>query len=105
KNQQALPSALSASSLRYQMPATLEKSIRTSIRKTARVEAAPFVVPWRLFAIAASVAAVLVGAVAIWTLLRALPGSTQDGVLAQEVVSSHIRSLMSDHLEDVASTD
>ncbi|HWU00227.1 MAG TPA: zf-HC2 domain-containing protein, partial [Terriglobales bacterium] len=58
----------------------------------------------QLFALAASVAAVAVvsGATSYWL---APHGEGEDQKLAEEVVASHIRSLMAGHLTDIASAD
>ena len=108
KSQQALHSALGTGSLYYRAPRALEESIRASIHKAGKAESPPLTaprLPWRLFAIAAAVAAVLIAAVGILALVRAVPGTPGNEGVAQEVVASHIRSLMGNHLEDVASTD
>lgn len=59
---------------------------------------------WRPAAIA--FAAMVILSVVLW---RGLPGSVpagrQDALLAQEILDSHVRSLMADHLMDVPSTD
>lgn len=59
----------------------------------------------RWLAVAASLAfLLLVGAVA-WRALTNPGTSAGDDMIAREVTSSHIRSLMANHLTDVASTD
>jgi anti-sigma factor RsiW len=108
KSQRALHSALGGGSLYYQAPVALEERIRASIGKAGKAEGTLYGaprLPWRLFAFAAAVAAVIIAAVGILALVRPVPGTPGHEGLAQEVVASHIRSLMGNHLEDVASTD
>lgn len=57
---------------------------------------------WRLWAMAASVVAVLLFTAVLFQMTRRL--FTSD-MLAEEVVSSHIRSLLANHLSDVISSD
>jgi anti-sigma factor RsiW len=56
---------------------------------------------WRLYASLASGAAVAVFAV----LFFQLKGPSSEELVARQVVSSHVRSLMADHLADIASSD
>ncbi|MBV9484239.1 MAG: anti-sigma factor [Acidobacteria bacterium] len=90
----------------FNAPKGLEQRIRSRLRSdkdSQRKHLIPSTFPnWRPVSIAASIAALIVAsAIFFGTLLR--PSSTN--VLAQQVVSSHIRSLMADHLTDVASSD
>lgn len=57
--------------------------------------------PWRWLSAVAAVIAVVGGT---WW-VTALPGTRADEMTTREVVSGHIRSLMANHLTDVASTD
>ena len=57
---------------------------------------------WRQWGIAAGVAAVLLFTAALFQMTRR--PSTSD-MLAEQVVSNHIRSLLANHLSDVASSD
>ena len=81
----------------YEAPPALEQKIRAGLRR----EAVP-AMPWRWIAIAASI---LLAVSTIWnfTLLRS-PVSTRQ-LLAETVLSAHLRSLNGTHLLDVPSTD
>ena len=90
--------------VRYQAPDVLRARVRTAIR-SGGTESAPVVTkrrrfPWRV------AAAVLVTAIAATSLTMLLTrGSASARPIAEEVLASHIRSLMPDHLTDIASTD
>ena len=103
QNQQALRAALNAGSLYFRSPAPLRKRIQVAVRQADRSEhRAPRVLPWRWLGAAVSrVVIVLV----TWSVTRSLSAPSANDLLAQEVVASHVRSLMPDHLADVASSD
>jgi anti-sigma factor RsiW len=99
----ALRSSIRDSSPYYRAPAGLERRIRSQV-KQARTQAARYSLrPARWLAAAAALAIV---AAAVWVVLRGAPGRS-DELLASEVASAHIRSLMAEsvHLWDVKSTD
>jgi anti-sigma factor RsiW len=105
EKQQALRTALANPSLYHPAPAHLRKQVQAALRRTPR-RASPFPVPvvlLRSVAIAASVACIaLLG----WGLLRLLSSVPSPGdVLAEQVVSSHIRSLMPGNPLGVISSD
>jgi anti-sigma factor RsiW len=81
-------------------PPGLERRIRSAVKREAcgrRI----WTLPWRALAGVAAVAALLL---LVWLLPR--PGSRAgDDALVREVVAGQVRSLMADHLADVASTD
>ena len=87
---------------RYTAPAHLQQRIHVALRKAAKSEAPRRALPWNWAAVAASV---LLCASLTWnfTLLRSRAPNT--GSLAQEVLSSHVRSLIGTHLVDVPSSD
>ncbi len=104
KNQQALRAAISANAdtLYYRAPAPLRKRIQSSVRRAGQTTSAPRVMPWRWLGVAASLVVV---ALVAWGLTRSLSAPSADDLLTQEVVASHVRSLMLNHLSDVASSD
>jgi mycothiol system anti-sigma-R factor len=104
-NQTALRSAFKDSSLYYSAPARLRKRIRSSLRQANKAEAPARSLPWRWLAVGASPACALLIALVIWSALPGRSGPSRDELLAQEVVSDHVRSLMGTHLTDVASSD
>jgi anti-sigma factor RsiW len=97
---QALHKALNHPSLYHRPPGGWEDRVRKSLRASISPRR---VLPWRSFALAASVAltALLVGGV-----LRIRSQPSADELLAQQVASSHVRALMEkNHLVDVESAD
>ncbi len=96
----SLQSRVSDSSLRFEPPASLEKRLRSSLRREEKPQ--PLIFRWR-WAIAA--AALLAAVVIIWSVATISSRQSPDDVLAQEVVASHVRSLMANHLTDVPSSD
>lgn len=99
----ALRSAVS--SVYHTPPAWLQKRVTSRIRKVSKREAmarVPRVMAWRWIGVAASVALVLVVS---WSVVRLSVHPSPGEVLAREVVSNHVRSLMVDHIADVPSSD
>jgi anti-sigma factor RsiW len=90
--------AIGASPLRYHAPSGLKQSVHAALLEQARKETKPerkwFQLQWP--ALAATAAAVIVAV--LWLRPIANP-------LERDVVDSHIRSLMANHLMDVPSTD
>jgi anti-sigma factor RsiW len=84
----------------FQSPTHLENRIRSSVRREGKAKI--FAIPLKGWAVAASFAFMILGFMGLRH-LSSVPSAEER--IEQEVVSSHIRSLMVDHLEDVASTD
>jgi anti-sigma factor RsiW len=101
-DRQMIRQSLKTESLYFKAPRELEKRIQRSLRQAAKAEApaAWFAGSWLKMAAPLAVAALVV--------LMILPyfgGRSSDELLTREVVASHIRSLMVNHLADVPSTD
>jgi anti-sigma factor RsiW len=105
RGQTALRSAFRDRSLYYHAPAKVRKRIVSSLRQANKSEAPARSLPWRWLAVGASVACALLIAFVIWSALPDHLGPSRDELLAQEIVSDHVRSLMVNHLTDVASSD
>jgi len=99
KNRQALSAAFD-SSLNFGAPASLRKSIQKELREISSEPKPKRIWHWGWLATATAVAAVLLLTLFVF---RLSPSS--DDVLATEIVSNHVRSLMANHLMDVPSTD
>jgi anti-sigma factor RsiW len=97
----SLQSAISDDDLRFQPPRALRDRVRSSIQAEAKVPNRSSRLSWR-WLIPTMAGAALIGALS-FIAFQNRP-STND-LLAQEIVSSHVRSLMEKHLTDVPSSD
>jgi anti-sigma factor RsiW len=88
----------------YTAPVPVERAVRDALRRAAASEvgATGRDTNWRWLAIAASV---LLAVSVAWNLSRPRPGIAENELVAQGVLSDHIRSLMGEHLLDVPSSD
>jgi len=86
----------------YNAPAGLRERIQVSVRQADRQATRLAAPSWRWMAIAA---AILLAISAAWNiaLFRSRPSNAD--LIAQDVLSSHLRSLMGAHLLDVPSSD
>ena len=103
QNRNTLKSVIADDSMYFRPPSDLRAKIRNSIRETKSEQRAEKW--WRrswtpILAASAALAAILLASL---FLLR--PATSNDDLLAKEFVSSHVRSMMVDHLTDVPSTD
>jgi anti-sigma factor RsiW len=102
ENLRGMRSAMSRSLPYFHPPAGLERRLHARLRAEIGEEQGirRFAMPWRWAAVAA---ALVLTATVTWrtTLLSQRPSE----MLAEEVVSSHVRSLMAEHLTDVPSSE
>ncbi|HMG34578.1 MAG TPA: anti-sigma factor [Blastocatellia bacterium] len=86
----------------YQMPQpSLERRVRSAVRKADRSSQPGW---FSVRALAVAAAALFVAVIGLGV-LRFTTASRANDVLASEVVASHVRSMMADHLTDVSSSD
>jgi len=100
--QQALRAAIHRGSLYHEAPALLRERIHLSLPGAGREARARRALPRRWLAVAAALVLAVLGG---WGLARLLSAPSAEDRLEEEVVASHVRSLLAEHLKDVASTD
>jgi anti-sigma factor RsiW len=103
KKRQAVRSAIRNFDLTFKAPAGLEKRIRVAVDRAEGTGLRNRVGGYRNVAVWLAVAASLVVALFVWKTVKRLPDTNE--LLAQQVLTSHVRSLMADHLTDVVSSD
>ena len=88
----------------YTAPAELERSVRDALRQAAANESKPPAssLPWRWLAIAATV---LLAISFSWNMRLSTRRTAETDLVAQNILSDHIRSLIGTHLLDVPSSD
>lgn len=102
KGIRSLRAAIGDDALRFQAPEDFAARLRSALRSESKSDRQPGFLRLRWLLAGAS----LVGAViAIWAIASIITRPSAGDVLAQEIVSSHVRSLMADHLTDVPSSD
>lgn len=86
---------------RHEAPDTLRARVRAGLRDASRRSETTWrhSLPWRALSVAASLAVVAVGS---WQLALRRAGTE---AIADQVIASHVRSLMAGHLADVPSSD
>ena len=87
---------------RYEPPADLDQRVRAAIRRAAVEKKHP---GWLLANWMAVAASVLLCASIGWNVALLRSHSSANDLLAQEVLSSHLRSLIGAHLVDIPSSD
>lgn len=102
KGLRALQSSVGNDALRFDPPADLEGRLRSALNRESAPDPRPRVYRWRWLVAGVSLVVLLS---VIWIVMANLTRQAPGDVLAQEIVSSHVRSLMADHLTDVPSSD
>lgn len=102
RNQQALRTAITQGPLYHQVPAGLRQRVQSAVRRSGQSETKPWFVSWPWLSVGASLAA---AAFLLLLFVPMLKRPSADQLIAQEVISAHVRSQMADHLTDVASSD
>ncbi len=105
--QRALQASLRSASLEYRCPDHLRARIAATVRnETGRHESGrpspPRDARQRYLAIAAAFVLTTGG---VWIALHSISDRSLNDRIAQDVMASHVRSLLADHLTDVASSD
>jgi len=97
-----LRSSLTNNALRFEPPSGFERRVRSALRKQDDASAKPSFLRWRWLPAGAALMSALLVLIVVAGMLRR-PSSSD--VVAQEIVSSHVRSMMASHLLDVESSD
>jgi anti-sigma factor RsiW len=114
ENHKALSRTLKSGSFYFRASGDLKERIRTALAEATPARSRPKVstgqtTTWRLPRLSWAFLGVTASlAVAVIVAVRFIPrpqNATPDQLLAQEVLASHVRSLMANHLTDVPSSD
>ena len=103
KSLRSLRTILGDSALRFEPPPSFERRLRSGLRRDNKSQPALHSLRrwgWILAGASVIAAVILIAAVAGF-----FSRPSSDDLLAQELISSHVRSLMADHLTDVPSSD
>jgi anti-sigma factor RsiW len=108
ENQQELRDALRRSSLAYAAPKVLRDRIQSSLRGSIGVEVQERKIKWpslHIWEWAGAVALLALFSLSGWQWTARFRAPSGDQRIAEEVLSSHVRSLELNHLIDVVSAD
>jgi anti-sigma factor RsiW len=102
QNIQTLRAAIKSNNLHYEAPPALRRRIQSAIGDAGPRRSASLFDLWQRLKLLVPVAGIAVLAL---LLVPGILSRSADARLAQDVTSSHVRSLMASHLTDVASSD
>ena len=97
-----LRSTLGDTTLRYLPSDRLEERLRSALRQESKPKRNRTIFQPRWLVAAASL---VLAFIVIWIVGRSLVKPDSGDLLAQEIVASHVRSMMADHLTDVSSSN
>ena len=98
----SLRATMGHSSLRFAPPANFENRLRTALRREGEREPGAAGIGWKWILAGGSLLGLFL---VIWLAANLFARTGNGDLLAQEIVSSHVRSLMANHLTDVPSSD
>ena len=101
-SQVALRDSIHAADLKYNCPEGLRANIQATIRRESGIQPDRPKIHRGWFAAAATL---LLAAGVSWFAIHSQTHPSADDQLVQDVVAGHVRSLLADHLMDVASSD
>jgi anti-sigma factor RsiW len=97
----ALGSAIKNNALRFNAPPRLKRNVQTAIR-VANPDRRSSFLRWRWAgALASMIVVIIVG----WAVATRWTRSSEETLLVNDIVSNHVRSMMANHITDVASSD
>jgi anti-sigma factor RsiW len=106
KSHQALRTAIRTGAPYFKAPAAMQKRIQSAVRKASKVERVPRALPWMsTWSWAGAAAALALVVLLFWRMAPMGSRTSAEDSVTQEVIASHIRSLMASHLTDVPSSD
>jgi anti-sigma factor RsiW len=100
-NLRALSSAIGTGGLRFTAPQRLKRNVQGAIR-AANPETRRSFFDWRWASALASAVLIVVVAAGLSTQWKR---SSEETLLVNDIISSHVRSMMANHITDVASSD
>jgi anti-sigma factor RsiW len=97
----ALASSIENGSLRFKAPAHLKRTVQEAIRD-ANPQPGFSLFSWRW---ASALATVVLAAALTWTVTTNWTKTSGEAGLVNDIVSSHVRSMLANHVTDVSSSD
>jgi anti-sigma factor (TIGR02949 family) len=100
---QELRTAIKTSGLYFQAPEQLQRRIRSSVLHTQQAAWFSRVLSRRGLSVAAALLVAML--LILWGIMRFVPVPLAGNAVSQQVLASHVRSLMANHLVDVPSSN